>query len=86
MLTPHATLAVAYPGFDVTAKSVANKGEPFQSGIDDTPEAVQQFVGLHGFRLQQHLGPRQVDLRAWVSLPFGASLDCIITHTAVTMV
>ena len=53
-----------YPGFLLTAKAVANKGEAYRSALDDTPEAVQAFVGLHGFRLQQHMGPRQVLGRA----------------------
>ena len=50
--------AELFPGFAVTAQSVANKGEPYLSGLESTPEAVQSFVCGGGFRLQQHLGPR----------------------------
>ncbi len=39
---------------------MANKGEPYLSGLEDSPEGVQLFVGLHGFRLQQYLSPRCV--------------------------
>ena len=39
-------------------QSVANKGEPYLSGLEDSPEGVQLFVGLHGFRLQQYMSPR----------------------------
>jgi len=32
------------PAYRVTAMSVANKGEPFLSGIDDNPAAVARFM------------------------------------------
>lgn len=32
------------PAYKVTATSVANKGEPFISGIQDSKEAVQAFL------------------------------------------
>ncbi|KAG1674926.1 hypothetical protein FOA52_014719 [Chlamydomonas sp. UWO 241] len=49
-----------YPGWMVTAKAVATKGEPYLFGIESAPAAVQQFVGLHGFRLQEFLSPRDM--------------------------
>lgn len=40
------------------AQAVANKGEPYRFGIESSPEAVQQFVMLHGFRLHKFLSPK----------------------------
>ena len=49
-----------FPGFAATAKAVANKGEPYRSGLEASGEAVQRFVGVHGFRLREngYLGPK----------------------------
>ncbi|KAK9828813.1 hypothetical protein WJX72_002206 [[Myrmecia] bisecta] len=43
-----------------TAKSVANKGEPFVSGMQPTPAAVRAFFWPHGFDLSELLGPREM--------------------------
>jgi hypothetical protein len=32
------------PAYKVTATSVANKGEPFRSGLSDSKQAVQDFM------------------------------------------
>lgn len=54
------------PAYKVTAQSVANKGEPFLSGIDNSSEALSAFmVSASGntnkeFKLAEFLGPRQM--------------------------
>lgn len=51
-----------FPGFATTAKAVANKGEPYRSGLEPSGEAVQRFVGVHGFRVREngYFGPSEI--------------------------
>lgn len=49
-----------YPGFRVTARSVANKGEPFMSGIENSREAVTAVVEPHGFKLLLFKTPKDM--------------------------
>lgn len=44
----------------MTAASVANKGEPFISGLPDTAEDLTALLQPHSMQLKEHLGPRQM--------------------------
>ncbi|GLI62698.1 hypothetical protein VaNZ11_005374 [Volvox africanus] len=49
-----------FPGFKVTRKSVANKGEPFLSAIEATREGVMGFLVPFGLRLLDFLTPKDM--------------------------
>ncbi|KAG2426758.1 hypothetical protein HXX76_012815 [Chlamydomonas incerta] len=49
-----------FPGFKVTRKSVANKGEPFLSGIGPSREAVAAALAPHGLGLRAFLAPKDM--------------------------
>ncbi|KXZ54443.1 hypothetical protein GPECTOR_5g95 [Gonium pectorale] len=59
-----------FPGFKVTRKSVANKGEPFLSGIEATREGVSAYVAPHGLRLLDFLSPKDMVGRMLPHLPW----------------
>lgn len=61
-----------FPGFKVTSKAVANKGEAFQSGLEANREAVSAFLAGHGLRLLKFMGPK--DMTA-LMLPHAAWSD-----------
>ncbi|EFJ51321.1 hypothetical protein VOLCADRAFT_103570 [Volvox carteri f. nagariensis] len=59
-----------FPGFKVTRKSVANKGEPFLSGIESTREGVATFLSQFGLRLLDFLTPKDMVGRHLPHLPW----------------
>lgn len=49
---------VRVAALQVTAAAVANKGEPFVSGIEDSEEGLAALLQPAGFKVLQRLGPR----------------------------
>ncbi|GLC44576.1 hypothetical protein PLESTB_001320900 [Pleodorina starrii] len=49
-----------FPGFKTTRKSVANKGEPFLSGIEATRDGVAAYLRAFGLRPLDFMTPKDI--------------------------